>query len=177
MATNKLRLQVLLSALDKASGPLKKIQGSSIGAARELKAARDRLKELNRAQDDIGAWRTQRAAATQTAAALQAAQAKAADLSRQLAATDTPTRALSRSFRAAVREAQALKRTHQQQSEGLQQLRSRLAGAGIDTRDLVNTNARYAGRSGPPMRLSQPRRSAWRPSRGSRSEWPRPGRA
>ncbi|WP_263144010.1 phage tail tape measure protein [Pseudomonas sp. RIT-PI-AD] len=135
---NKLQLQVLLSALDKASGPLKKIQGSGIGAAKELKAARERLKELNRTQADVSAWRTQRAAAAQTAAALQAAQAKAADLSRQLAATATPTRALTRSFQAAVREAQALKRTHQQQAEGLQQLRTRLAGAGINTRELVN---------------------------------------
>ncbi|WP_263146268.1 hypothetical protein [Pseudomonas sp. RIT-PI-AD] len=118
MATNKLQLQVLLSALDKASGPLKKIQGSSIGAARELKAARERLKELNRTQADVSAWRTQRAAAAQTAAALQAAQAKATDLSRQLAATATPTRALTRSFQTAVREAQALKRTHQKQFGG-----------------------------------------------------------
>lgn len=75
MATNKLQLQVLLSALDKASGPLKKSQGSSVCATRELRAARDRLKELNRTQDDNRSWRTQRAAATQTAAGLQAAQA------------------------------------------------------------------------------------------------------
>jgi hypothetical protein len=43
MAADKLQLKVILSALDKVTGPLKRIQGGSIGAAKALKETRDKL--------------------------------------------------------------------------------------------------------------------------------------
>jgi TP901 family phage tail tape measure protein len=133
---NDLKLQVLLNAIDRASGPLKAIDKGSIGAARALKEARDRLKELNAQQKDVSAWRTQRAAAEQTETALTSARDKVRALSQQFAATGVPTKALAKDFRTAVREAQRLKEQHQQQSEQLQALRSKLYGAGISTKDL-----------------------------------------
>ncbi|WP_085656129.1 phage tail tape measure protein [Pseudomonas sp. B11(2017)] len=133
---NDLKLQVLLNAIDRASGPLKAIDKGSIGAARALKDARDRLKELNAQQKDVGAWRVQRAAAEQTETALTAARDKVKALSQQFAATGAPTKAMAKDFRTAMREAQRLKEQHQQQSEQLQALRSKLYGAGISTKDL-----------------------------------------
>ncbi|WLI47916.1 phage tail tape measure protein [Pseudomonas beijingensis] len=133
---NDLKLQVLLNAIDKASGPLKAINNGSIGAARALKEARDRLKELNTQQKDVSAWRTQRAAAEQTEQSLLAARDKVRALSQQFAATGAPTKAMTKDFRAAVREAQKLKEQHQQQGEQLQVLRSKLQGAGISTKNL-----------------------------------------
>ena len=131
-----LKLQVLLNAIDRASGPLKAIDKGSIGAARALKDARDRLKELNAQQKDVSAWRTQRAAAEQTETALTSARDKVRALSQQFAATGVPTKAMAKDFRTAVREAQRLKEQHQQQSEQLQTLRSKLYSAGISTKDL-----------------------------------------
>jgi TP901 family phage tail tape measure protein len=133
---NDLRLQVLLNAIDKASAPLRQISQGSLETARALKSARDRLKELNTQQNDISAWRSQRAAAQETSQALEAAQAKVKGLSQQFAATGVPTKAMAKEFRAAVREAQALKQAHQQQSEKLQSLRTRLNDAGISTKSL-----------------------------------------
>ncbi|UEB94197.1 phage tail tape measure protein [Pseudomonas sp. HN2] len=133
---NDLKLQVLLNAIDRASGPLKAIDKGSIGAARALKDARDRLKELNAQQKDVSAWRTQRAAAEQTETALTSARDRVRALSQQFAATGVPTKALAKDFRTAVREAQRLKEQHQQQSEQLQTLRSKLYSAGISTKDL-----------------------------------------
>ncbi|MDL5599342.1 phage tail tape measure protein [Bacillus subtilis] len=133
---NDLKLQVLLNAIDRASGPLKAIDKGSIGAARALKDARDRLKELNSQQKDVSAWRTQRAAAEQTETALTSARDKVRALSQQFASTGVPTKAMAKDFRSAVREAQRLKEQHQQQSEQLQALRSKLYGAGISTKDL-----------------------------------------
>ncbi|NMY95619.1 phage tail tape measure protein [Pseudomonas proteolytica] len=133
---NDLKLQVLLSAIDKATRPLKQINNGSVETARALKAARDRLKELNTQQKDVTAWRSQRAAVEQTNEALNAAQAKVKTLSQQFAATGVPTRAMAKDFRTAVREAQRLKQQHQQQSEQLQGLRSRLHDAGISTKNL-----------------------------------------
>lgn len=133
---NDLRLQVLLSTIDKATRPLKHISEGGIETARALKAARDSLKQLTSQQKDISAWRAQRAAAEQTGASLTAARERVKSLSQELAATDTPTRAMTRSFQAAVREATRLKQQHQQQSVQLQGLRSKLYDAGISTKNL-----------------------------------------
>ncbi|MBS7843708.1 phage tail tape measure protein [Pseudomonas fluorescens] len=133
---NDLRLQVLLSTIDKATRPLKHISEGGIETARALKAARDRLKELTSQQKDVSAWRAQRAAAEQTGASLTAARDRVKSLSQELAATDAPTRAMTRSFQAAVREATRLKQQHQQQNVQLQGLRSKLYEAGISTKNL-----------------------------------------
>ncbi|TKJ63976.1 phage tail tape measure protein [Pseudomonas sp. CFBP13506] len=133
---NDLKLQVLLSTIDKATRPLKHISEGGIQTARALKEARDRLKELTSQQKDVSAWRAQRAAAEQTGAALTAARDRVKSLSQELAATDAPTRAMTRSFQSAVREATRLKQQHQQQSVQLQGLRSKLYDAGISTKNL-----------------------------------------
>lgn len=133
---NDLKLQVLLNAINRASGPLRAIDKDSIGAARALKDARDRLKELNTQQKDVSAWRTQRAEAEQTNQALTAARDKVRALSQQFAATGVPTKGMAKDFRTAVREAQKLKEQHLQQSEQLQRLRTKLYSAGISTKDL-----------------------------------------
>lgn len=136
MAASNLKLQVILSALDRVTAPLKKIQGGSIGLARGLKEARDRLKELNGQQKDISAWRTQRTAAKQTENALQAARDRVKALGDQMQATGVPTRQMSRDLKAAIREATGLKREHQQNQIQLQGLRTKLNAAGISTRNL-----------------------------------------
>lgn len=133
---NDLRLQVVLDAIDKATRPLKQINNGSLETARALKAARDRLKELNTQQKDVSAWRAQRAASEMTSAALTGAREKVKALSQQFAATGAPTRAMTREFQAAVREATKLKQQHQQQSVQLQGLRSKLYDAGISTKNL-----------------------------------------
>jgi TP901 family phage tail tape measure protein len=136
MAGNSLQLKVILSVLEKATAPLKRIQGGSLGAAKALKEARDRLKELNTQQKDISAWRTQRAAAEQTEQALGAARDKVKQLSREFAAAGAPTRQMTRDLKSAIREATALKRQHSEQQTQLQGLRNKLNAAGISTRNL-----------------------------------------
>lgn len=136
MGADTLKLQVVLSALDKAAGPLKRIQGGAIGAGRELKAARDRLKELNAQQKDVSAWRTQRAAAAETEAALAAARQKVKDLGQAMATTGVPTRQMTRDLKAAIREATTLKQKHADNQVQLQGMRNKLAAVGISTRNL-----------------------------------------
>ena len=94
---NDLRLQVLLSAIDKATGPLNKITGGSKETARALKAARDRLKELNTQQRDVSAWRELQAATRATSEALAANNTKVGELARETAKVRqqlAPTQAL-----------------------------------------------------------------------------------
>ncbi|WP_448680214.1 phage tail tape measure protein [Pseudomonas nicosulfuronedens] len=131
---NDLRLRVMLDVIDKALGPLKRITQGSGATAKSLKAARERLKELNATQADTSAWRTQRAALEQTSRAMAANQAKIASLARSMNAAGPPTRAMTRDYQRAIRESQRLKQQHDSQSQAVQALRGRLAAAGIDTR-------------------------------------------
>lgn len=97
MATNQLQLQVVLNAIDRATGPLKRIMGGSQETARALKAARDRLKELNTQQHDVSAWRELQAATRATSDALGANNTKIGELSRVTAKVRqqlAPTQAL-----------------------------------------------------------------------------------
>ncbi|PYB93567.1 phage tail tape measure protein [Pseudomonas fulva] len=133
---NDLQLRILFNAIDRASGPLRKIDRGSTVAARALKTARDRLKELNGQQKDVSAWRKQLDEARHTTRALGAAQDRVRALARQMNASAAPMQAMTRDMRTAVREAQSLSQQHQRQSAQLQQLRTRLHGVGINTRNL-----------------------------------------
>lgn len=133
---NDLQLRVLLSAIDRATAPLRRIMQGSDATARALKATRERLKQLNAQQSDVRAFRTQRGALEQVSTALAAQQARVKALAQQMAAAGNPTRALTRDYNRAIREAGFLKQQHLQQSQALQQLRTRLSNAGISTRNL-----------------------------------------
>ncbi|SEA50277.1 phage tail tape measure protein [Variovorax sp. YR216] len=136
MASNDLRLQVILQTLDKATAPLRRIQAASSETASALKAARAKLKELNDQQKAIGQFREVRAGLGATAASVQAAQARVQALARQIAATSTPTRTMAREFAAARQSAATLGVQFDQQRLKAQQLRDRLSAAGISTRSL-----------------------------------------
>lgn len=133
MAADKLKLRVILDAIDRVTGPLKKIQGGSIGAGRALKEARDRLKELNGQQKDVSAWRTQRTAAKQTQEALQAARDRVKAIGQQMKATGVPTRELTASLTDAIANANRLKNEHRRNQVELQGLRTKLSAAGMQT--------------------------------------------
>ena len=55
--SNDLKLRVLLSAIDKATGPLRRIAGGSTATARALKATREQTAQLNQQQRDISGYR------------------------------------------------------------------------------------------------------------------------
>ncbi|HWX02251.1 phage tail protein [Collimonas sp.] len=136
MSDKQLRLQVVFAALDKLTGPLKRITGESSTLGRAIKANNDRLKELNAQQKDVGRFRELNAGLQASSGKLRETQQQIAALAQRMQQTTTPTRAMTREFNAAVKSASALKQAGQQQGEQMQILRSRLSGAGIDTRQL-----------------------------------------
>uniref|UniRef100_UPI0031582E8D hypothetical protein n=1 Tax=Pseudomonas sp. S11A4 TaxID=1476791 RepID=UPI0031582E8D len=157
---NDLKLQVLLNAIDRASGPLKAIDKGSIGAARALKDARDRLKELNAQQKDVSAWRTQRAAAEQTETALTSARDKVRAQS-AVCRYGRSHQGSGQDFRTAVREAQRL-RNNTSSSRTI----TDTAFEAIQRRDpapktSAPTNANCASRSAPPTSRLANRASDW----------------
>lgn len=131
-----LNLKVNLQALDNATRPLRTIASGATSLGRALKDTRGELKGLQALQKDVSSFRNLKGAADQTGGALQANRERIKALSRELASTSTPTKALTRDFQSAVRQGHALKQKHNEQQRELQGLRGKLGEAGISTRNL-----------------------------------------
>lgn len=131
-----LLLRVGLTALDRASRPLRAIANSSVGLGRSLKDTRAELKGLQAQQRDVSSFRTLKGEADKTGNALQASRDKVRQLSQELANTANPTKQLNNEFKRAVRDATNLKQKHSEQQRELQGLRGKLSAAGISTRNL-----------------------------------------
>ena len=127
---------MLIEAGDRATRPLRDIAGGSSAASRALAETRDRLKALERAQADVGSFRQLKAGLRSTQQEMQTARQRAADLGRQMAETQNPSRALTREFDRTQRQLAQLERSERQQSQELQEMTLRLHAAGVDTANL-----------------------------------------
>lgn len=119
-----LKLEVLLGAIDKATGPLRKITEGSGKTAQALKASRDELRTLKRAQKDLRGFRQLKQQSQQTNTALEEQQREIRELSRQMEHAEGSTQALSRKRDAAIRQARKLKERYEGEQRQLQQLRT-----------------------------------------------------
>lgn len=133
MSDRNLRIKLLFDAMDRVTKPLRDIAGGSSRTADKLKAMRDRLREVDRAQADIAGFREAKAGAKALEERLQSAQARATQLGRAMTATQQPTKKMAAEFARAKREAAGLEAEHSQEIQKLQQLRDRLAAAGVAT--------------------------------------------
>lgn len=134
--SKNLRLQVVLSALDKVSGPLRRIRDGAGGTGQELKVLRDRLKGLEGQQKTIGEFRQLSRGLNETRSAMGQAQERVRSLAQEMRSTETPTAAMRREFNAAVRTSKNLSQQHDQQRLKLNEVRTALGSAGISTRNL-----------------------------------------
>jgi TP901 family phage tail tape measure protein len=140
--TDKLRLEVLLSAIDKVTGPLKQISAGSSATSRALKAARDQLRELNAQQSNISSYTRQKEAVRQSSDELAKAQNRLRALREQLQGMDAPTAAFQKSFVNASAAVEKLTSKHNAQRSELQRLIPLMKSTGADTRDLGSTERR-----------------------------------
>ncbi|KJH82856.1 phage tail tape measure protein [Stutzerimonas stutzeri] len=136
MAQRDLNLKVNLKALDNATRPMRTVMTGAVGLGRALKETRTELKGLQAQQKDVSSFRALKGESESTGAALQANRDKLRQLSRELANTASPTKALTNEFQRAARQGQALKQKHSEQQRELQGLRGKLNEAGISTRNL-----------------------------------------
>ncbi|QEU31477.1 phage tail tape measure protein [Pseudomonas luteola] len=139
MAANSLQIRVLLSALDKVTAPLKRIMAGSNSTAKALKAARDQVKALNAQQSDISSYTRQHDAVRQTGEELARAQQRLRQYQERLKAMDAPSAAFQKTFINASAAVDRLKTKHGEQRAELQRLIPKLREAGIDTRNLAES--------------------------------------
>lgn len=138
MSAEKLRLEVILAAIDKITGPLKAITKGSGEAARALRAAKDQLKDIEGQQKAIAAFKDADKAAAITANAFKGVQEQVKHLQREMAKTPEPTRAMIKALKDAQAESDTLKNRHAGLMDKQQRLFAQMKAGGIDTRNLAN---------------------------------------
>lgn len=131
-----LRLQVILSAVDKFTKPFKSAQTSNKKLAETLRQSKQQLKELNNQAKQIDGFKKTKQSLDAANNAYQQATAKVSRLARELSTVQNPTRAQSRELDRAKAAAAKLKAETGTLSASLQRQREALKGSGISTRQL-----------------------------------------
>lgn len=131
-----LRLQVILSAVDKFTKPFKSAQASNKKLAETLRQSKQQLKELNNQAKQIDGFKKTKQSLDSASQAYQQATAKVSRLARELSTVQNPTKAQSREFDRAKAAAAKLKAETGTLSASLQRQREALKGSGISTRQL-----------------------------------------
>ena len=135
---SKLKLEVLLAAVDKLTGPLRQAIQGNRQLAQAVKASRDQLKGLQKQQADISSLRKQQAALQATRQQLDAAQAKLRDLKTAQRSGASQSASFTRAMRKSHESVRDLTRQIARQQRSLAPLRSRLAEAGITVSKLAS---------------------------------------
>lgn len=131
-----LRLQVILSAVDKFTKPFKSAQTSNKKLAETFRQSKQQLKELNNQAKQIDGFKKTKQSLDSASQAYQQATAKVSRLARELSTVQNPTRAQSRELDRAKAAAAKLKAETGTLSASLQRQREALKGSGISTRQL-----------------------------------------
>ncbi|KWD75366.1 hypothetical protein [Burkholderia ubonensis] len=133
---NTTKLRVMFDMVDNMTKPLQMMLTGNKGLAGSLKATRRELDDMAKTQKRIGEFREMRKGLANTASDLAAARARVDTLAQSLRATRSPSREMISDFNKAQRAAENLSSAHSYQAGRVQALRTQLAGAGIDTRNL-----------------------------------------
>lgn len=137
MSDKRLRLEILLAAIDKVTGPARNVDKALERTSRALKVNGERLRALQDQQRDISSFRAYRAQLSGLRRDLGAAQTKAQALAREHAQAEAPTRKMTRALDAARREVNRLQEAETAHVGRLNTLRDKLTAAGVSTRNLA----------------------------------------
>ena len=142
--SRNLRLQVMLNAVDRVTGPLKRMRQSAGKTGQAMRETRDQLKTLQATQKDISSFRTLKNQSTATARAMREQQERIRRLSHQMQANQGDTTALANERRKAILQARQLSQRYDSERQKLQRLRSSLNNSGISTHNLSQDQQRLA---------------------------------
>jgi len=145
MAVDALRVQVLFQAIDRLTGPLKGMAGGSKGLQASLSGTRKEILALQRAQGQVGAYKTAEARWRSTNAELQLAKANTAAVKAEIAAAEKPTARLAKALEKAERAEAKAGATHEAHGQKLQGLGRALEAAGVDVAELGRHEEQLAG--------------------------------
>ncbi|MFP3187031.1 MAG: hypothetical protein RXS25_40725, partial [Paraburkholderia sp.] len=133
---NALKLRVMFDMVDNLTKPLKNLLAGNRGLANSLKETRRELAEMGKTQKSVASFREMRAGLAGTTSQLDAAKTRVKTLAAELRASGPPSKQMIADFEKAKVAAAQLTTAHEKQATKVRELRERLAGAGIDTRNL-----------------------------------------
>lgn len=139
-----LKLSVLLNMIDKVSAPLKGVTGNSTAASKALRETRQRLKELQKAQDELKGFRDLKRGIKESGQAFRATSQRVVQLRQAIAATENPTRKATLELAKAEKQAARLKQAHMRNLRTLRSMRDVMDAAGINTRRLAESERMLA---------------------------------
>lgn len=146
MSSEKLKIEVLLAAVDRVTGPFKSIAKSGSETARALKAARDQLKDMNAQQERITAFRKAEKDAAIAENTFKSVQERIRSLKDEIAKVPAPTQAMAKALKDATRESEDLKNRHAALIDKQQRLFTQMKAGGIDTSNLAHHSMELATR-------------------------------
>ncbi|MBS0044435.1 phage tail tape measure protein [Shewanella sp. M16] len=134
--TKKLEMSVLLAAVDKITGPLKKMRQASGITATQLKETQDRVKSLNKQSAQIDGYRKVSRSLGITSNELAKAQKEVKRLALEMQSSQAPAKALVKEYEQARAATVRLNTQHKNLTISQHRQREALRSAGIDTRNL-----------------------------------------
>ena len=137
MASNQMRLEVVLAAIDKVSGPFKRMMAGSKGLSEALRTSHAALKQLKVVQSNVADFRKLETQLAETGGALQAARRNMQQLQQQVASTDAPSRKLMNTLKQQAGAVGKLVEQENRQRAALSAQRASLEAAGISTHQLA----------------------------------------
>lgn len=143
---SKLKLEVILAAVDKMTRPLKQAMAGNRELARAVKESRDQLKQLQTAQGSIDAFRKLTKESKDTGQALQGARQRLEDIRRQMEQAGGASLKLSREYGNAERAVDKLSIAHRKRMDAARAASGALQRDGIDTRQLSAAESALAAR-------------------------------
>ncbi|MDE1011538.1 MAG: hypothetical protein OSB38_38330, partial [Paraburkholderia fungorum] len=133
---NALKLRVMFDMIDNMTKPLKNMLAGNRGLASSVRDTRRELAELGKTQREVARFREMHSGLSQTSTKLTAARTRVKELAGALRGVAQPSEQMTAELAKARAAAAQLGREQKKQTTGLQEMRERLAGAGIDTRNL-----------------------------------------
>lgn len=137
-----LKLSVLLQMLDKASAPLKKIQGAGKDASNGLRKTRDALRELEKQQASLTGFRKLKRQLQDTKTEAMALAQKTRQLNAAIAAGGPDADKNAAALKRVTKASTALNAKRREQLEKLRQLSGELSQTGVRTRNLGSAEER-----------------------------------
>lgn len=141
MSDRKLQLQVMLSAVDKITAPLKNIQAANRRLAAATKEARQEVKALESQASKVDALNKLQTSVRQTSEKLRESSTALQRISQAYRNTENPTQAFTAVLNKQTREHQKLLAEQRSEVNKLTQLRGELRRNDIDTKDLAYSQA------------------------------------
>ncbi len=134
---NALKLRVMFDMVDNITKPLKTMLAGNKGLAASLKETRRELAEMGKTQKAVASFREMRTGLEATGAQLATARARVKELAGSLRTMGPPSQKMIADLQSAREAARALSQQQKQQAQTVNDLRTRLEGAGINTRNLA----------------------------------------